>query len=397
MDKLRLGMVGSQFAAHLHLNNFGKLRGSKMEVVAIASKTEKSARQTAQEFDIPDIYTDYRRLLDRKDIDVVDLCVPNDLHEEMIVAAAQAGKHILCEKPLTGYFGKEIEGEEVGFRVPKEVMLEGVLESCDRIRKAIEASGVVFCYAEDWVYAPPLAKIKRIVRVSGGTVMDIRAEESHSGSHAAYSRRWKTSGGGALLRLGCHPIGAALHLKYFEGELREGKPIRPKSITAEVGHHTRIPSFQKESKKWVVSTWEDVEDWSCVIVTFEDGSKATIFASDGVLGGTRNQMQVFLSNAVAFANINPNNAVEVYAPDAGILKDEYIAEKLETKAGWNFASPDEDWMRGYPQELEDFVESILQRKQPMSSLDLAIDTLKVVYGGYVSAEKGQRVQLGERV
>jgi len=397
MDKLRLGMVGSQFAAHLHLNNFGKLRGSKMEVVAIASKTERSARQTAQEFDIPDIYTDYRRLLDRKDIDVVDLCVPNDLHEEMIVAAAQAGKHILCEKPLTGYFGKEIEGEEVGFRVPKEVMLEGVLESCDRIRKAIEASGVVFCYAEDWVYAPPLAKIKRIVRVSGGTVMDIRAEESHSGSHAAYSRRWKTSGGGALLRLGCHPIGAALHLKYFEGELREGKPIRPKSITAEVGHHTRIPSFQKESKKWVVSTWEDVEDWSCVIVTFEDGSKATIFASDGVLGGTRNQMQVFLSNAVAFANINPNNAVEVYAPDAGILKDEYIAEKLETKAGWNFASPDEDWMRGYPQELEDFVESILQRKQPMSSLDLAIDTLKVVYGGYVSAEKGQRVQLGERV
>lgn len=393
MDTLRLGMIGSRFAAHLHLNNFGKLRGSKMEVVAIASKTEKSARETAQEFDIPDVYTDYRRLLDRKDIDVIDLCVPNDLHEEMIVAAAQAGKHIICEKPLTGYFGKEIEGEEVGFRVPKEVMLRGVLESCDRIRKAIEENRVIFCYAEDWVYAPPLAKIKRIVRVSGGTVMDIRAEESHSGSHAAYSRRWKTSGGGALLRLGCHPIGAALHLKYFEGELREGKPIRPKSITAEVGRHTRIPSFQKEPKKWVVSTWEDVEDWSCVIVTFEDGSKATIFASDGVLGGTRNQMQVFLSNAVAFANINPNNAVEVYAPDTGILADEYIAEKLETKAGWNFASPNEDWMRGYPQELEDFVESILQRKQPLSSLDLAIDTLKVVYGGYLSAEKGERIQL----
>lgn len=393
MDTLRLGMVGSRFAAHLHLNNFGKLRGSKMEVVAIASKTEQSARETAQKFDIPDVYTDYRRLLDRKDIDVVDLCVPNDLHEEIIVAAAQAGKHIICEKPLTGYFGKEIEGEEVGFRVPKEVMLKGVLESCDRIRKAIEENRVIFCYAEDWVYAPPLAKIKRIVRVSGGTVMDIRAEESHSGSHAAYSRRWKTSGGGALLRLGCHPIGAALHLKYFEGELRQGKPIRPKSITAEVGQHTRIPSFRREPKKWVVSTWEDVEDWSCVIVTFEDGSKATIFASDGVLGGTRNQMQVFLSNAVAFANINPNNAVEVYAPDAGILADEYIAEKLETKAGWNFANPDEDWMRGYPQELEDFVESILQRKQPLSSLDLAIDTLKVVYGGYLSAEKGERIQL----
>jgi predicted dehydrogenase len=386
-------MIGSQFAAHLHLNNFGRLRGSKVDLVAIASKTEKSAQQTAKEFDIPAVYTDYRKILERKDIDVVDLCVPNDLHEEMILAAAEAGKHIICEKPLTGYFGEGTEEEGIGFRISKEVMLKGVLDGCARIRKAIEKNRILFGYAEDWVYAPPLTKIKRIVKVSGGTVMDIRAEESHSGSHAAYSRKWKTSGGGALLRLGCHPIGAVLHLKYYEGELRDGKPIRPKSITGEVGQHTRIPSFQREPRKWMVTSWEDVEDWSCVIITFEDGSRGTVIASDGVLGGTRNTIQVYLSNAVAFGNMNPNNAVEVYAPDADIFKDEYISEKLETKAGWNFASPDEDWMRGYPQEMEDFIESILQGKQPMSGLDLAEDTLKVVYAGYLSAEKGQRIAL----
>jgi predicted dehydrogenase len=104
-------------------------------------------------------------------------------------------------------------------------------------------------------------------------------------------------------------------------------------------------------------------------------------------------MQVYLSNAVAFANINPNNAVEVYAPDPNIFGDEYIAEKIETKGGWNFASPDEDWMRGFPQELEDFIESILQAKEPMAGLDLAQDTIEVVYSTYLSAEKGQRVQL----
>jgi predicted dehydrogenase len=223
--------------------------------------------------------------------------------------------------------------------------------------------------------------------------MDIRAEEGHSGSHAVYSRKWKTSGGGALLRLGCHPIGAALHLKYYEGQLRNGKPIRPKYVTGEVGQHTRIPSFQKEPKKWLVTSWEDVEDWSVVIITFEDNSKASVFASDGILGGTRNTMQVYLSNAVAYANINPNNAVEVYAPDPNIFGDEYIAEKIETKGGWNFASPDEDWMRGFPQELEDFIESILQAKEPMAGLDLAQDTIEVVYSTYLSAEKGQRVQL----
>ena len=202
----------------------------------------------------------------------------------MIVATAKAGKHIICEKPLTGFFGEDIQGEDIGFRVPKDVMLRGAMESCGRVRKAIEEAKVLFCYAEDWVYAPSVEKVKRIVKVSGGTIMDIRAEESHSGSHAVYSRKWKTSGGGALLRLGCHPIGAALHLKYYEGKLRDGKPIRPKSITAEVGQHTKIPSFQKESKKWLVTAWEDVEDWSALIITFEDNSKASIFSSDGVLG-----------------------------------------------------------------------------------------------------------------
>jgi predicted dehydrogenase len=386
-------MVGSRFAAHLHLSNYEKLRGSKLEIVGIASQTEQSAAQTAKEFRIPSVYTDYRRLLERKDVDAVDLCVPTNLHEAMIIEAAEAGKHIICEKPLTGYFGEDVDGEDIGFRVSREVMLKGAMEGCSRVRKAIEKNRVLFCYAEDWVYAPPVAKIKRIIKVSGGTILDMRAEESHSGSHAEYSKRWKTSGGGSLLRLGCHPIGAALHLKYFEGQLRNGKPLRPISVTGEVGQHCRIPSLKKDSKRWLVSWWEDVEDWSAVIITFEDGSKATIFASDGVLGGTRNNLQVYLSNAVAFANINPNNAVEVYAPDAGILGDEYISEKVETKAGWNFASPDEDWMRGYPQELEDFILSILEGKEPMSGLDLAEDTLKVVYAGYLSAEKGQRVQV----
>ena len=393
MDKVRVGIVGSQFAAHLHLNNYARLRGSKMEILGIASRTEKNAQMTAKAFDIPSVYTDYRKLLERTDIDVIDLCIPTNLHEEMIIASAEAGKHVICEKPLTGYFGEDVEGEDIGFRISRDVMLRSAMESCARIRKAIEKSRILFNYAEDWVYAPPVEKIKRIVRVSGGTIMDIRAEESHSGSHAAYSRKWKSAGGGSLLRLGCHPIGAALHLKYFEGRLRDGTPIRPQYITAEVGQHTRIPSFQREAKKWLVTSWEDVEDWSAVIITFEDSSKASIFSSDGVLGGTRNTMQVYLSNAVAFANINPNNAVEVYAPDPKILGDEYISEKLETKAGWNFASPDEDWMRGFPQELEDFIESIRQGKEPMSGLKLAEDTMEVVYAAYLSAEKGQRVQL----
>jgi predicted dehydrogenase len=104
-------------------------------------------------------------------------------------------------------------------------------------------------------------------------------------------------------------------------------------------------------------------------------------------------MQAYLSNAVVFANLNPNDAVQAYAPDPGIFEGEYITEKVETKAGWNFPSPDEDWMGGYPQELEDFIDCILQAREPISGLDLAVNTMNVIYSAYLSAERGQRVEL----
>ena len=392
MDRVRIGMVGTGLSGRLHLNNYSKLRGFKVDVAAICSKDADLA-SVAKAYGIPDYYDDYRRILERKDIDVLDLCISTDLHEEFCIETARARKHIICEKPLTGYFGKDQEEEHVGFKVSKELMLKEALRSCDRVVKAVEENNVKFMYAENWVYAPPFAKLKSLIKASGGTILDIRAEESHSGSAAAYSRKWKTSGGGALMRLGAHPVGGVLHLKHYEGILKYGKPIRPKSVTAEVKQHTKIESFLKEKKKYIVSAWEDVEDWGVMVINFEDNSTATVFSSDGVLGGVRNTLSVYLSNAVVNVNMNPNNVLQVYAPEPHIFGDEYIAEKLETKAGWNFPSPDEDWVRGYPQELEDFVDAVRLNREPISGIDLAREVVETIYAAYASAEKGKRIDL----
>ena len=175
MEKLRLGIIGSRFVAHLHLTNYKNLRGKTMEVVAAAARTEESARKFAKEFDIPKAYTGYGKLVEDPEVDVVDVCLPTDLHKEAIIAAAEAGKHVICEKPLTGYFGKELDEERVGDAVPRETMLREAMKNCRDARTAVEANKVRFCYAEDWVYAPAFAKMKRLVEVSGGVVMDIRA------------------------------------------------------------------------------------------------------------------------------------------------------------------------------------------------------------------------------
>jgi predicted dehydrogenase len=317
---------------------------------------------------------------------VVDLCLTTDLHHTTAIDAANAGKHIICEKPLTGYFG---EAKNVSF----QSMMEEASKNASAAQKAVQTNKVKFCYAENFVYAPSVTKLKSLMRACQGTVLDIRAEESHSGSHAPYSREWRTSGGGSLMRLGSHPIGAVLHLKHYEGMMKFGRPIRAKSIIGDIGHLTKMEAFQKEPKKWMVDSWVDVEDWSAALITFEDGSKATLHATDVSLGGVKNLISVYLSNAVAYANINPNTSIVVYSPEGNVFGSEYITEKVETKAGWQFPSPDEEWMRGYPQELEDFIDAVRLDREPISGIDLAREVVEVIYAVYVSAEKGMRIEL----
>ena len=389
MGKIGIGIIGSRFAADLHARALEQSRGEKVDLLAVCSKTKENAEAFAKKFSIPYVYTDYSQMLERKDIQVVDLCVATDLHHTMAIHAADAGKHIICEKPLTGYFG---EAEKVS----RQTMLEEASKNAASVLKTVQTNRVKFCYAENFVYAPPVTKLKNLMKACQGTVLDIRAEESHSGSHAAYSREWRTSGGGSLMRLGSHPVGAVLHLKHYEGLMKFGRPIRAKSVIGDVGHLTKMEAFRKEPKKWMVDSWVDVEDWSAALVTFEDGSKATIHATDVSLGGVKNLMSVYMSNAVALVNINPNTSLVVYSPEGNIFGSEYITEKVETKAGWQFPSPDEDWMRGYPQELEDFIDSAIEDRDPISGADLAYEVVEVIYAAYLSGETGKRVELAKR-
>jgi predicted dehydrogenase len=376
--------VGARFAATLHAVNYRPLRPTRVELTAVCARTEAQARSFADEHAVASVYTDFRRLVESPEVDVVDVCATTDVHHEIAIAAAEAGKHVIVEKPLTGYFGEATE--------PRERMLEQALRNADRMLEAVGRSGVTLCYAEDFVYAPPVAKLRRLLDASGGGLMELRAEESHSGSHAAYAGRWRTAGGGSLLRMGSHPVGVVLHLKHYEGLRRRGRPIRARSVIADVAQLTRLPAVS-ERRPRLRTAVEDVEDWAVAVITFEDGTKATVHSNDTTLGGVRNTVTAYLTNGVVQANINPNNALQVFAPDGAVWGDEYITEKVETTAGWQFPSPEEDWMRGYPQELEDFVEAIRERRPPLAGGLLAREVVEVIYAGYLSAATGRRVEL----
>ncbi len=393
MDRVRIGMVGAGFGAALHLQTLAALRGRQVEFAGICSRTRERADTMAQRFGISFVTTDFRALLDRKDVDAVDLCVPPAVHHTMAIQAAQAGKHIIVEKPLTGYFGEPGDPEPIGDRVGRAKMLEGARKNAAAVVEAVRRHKVKLGYAENWVYAPPVEKLRRLIRAAGGSILDLRAEECHSGSHSAFAKQWKHTGGGSLVRMGVHPLGTCLHLKAFEGQLHDGRPIRPVSVMAEVAPLMRLEAARRGPRKWIAAEPEDVENWASVLLAFEDGSRAVVTVTDAGLGGLQEKVSVYMTNAVLHANLAQNTAVQAYAPDGTIFGEEYFTEKIETKAGWTFPSPDEEWFRGYQQEMRNFVDAILEDREPLAGVELAADCIGVVYAAYLSAQEGRRVSL----
>ena len=177
-------------AANLHMPGYRQLGPERCEVVAVCGHSQERARPIADKHGIPHAFGSLTEMLASVEVDAVDLVVPNHVHRQYAIEAAQAGKHLIVEKPLTGYFGESDtpEDEMVGHTVPKQHMLERVVEDCDAILAAVKAAGVKLCYAENWCYAPAFTKLRRLVNVAGGTIIRIEAEESHSGSTSIYAQ-----------------------------------------------------------------------------------------------------------------------------------------------------------------------------------------------------------------
>ena len=379
---IRVGIVGARFAARFHWEGFRRVHGVPVQVVGVASRTAEARDAFAEEKKIQS----FRTLADLcAAVDVIDLCTPPASHEQLAVQALALGKHVIIEKPFTGYFGAGV----VDFRgnaYPKRKMLDASMQSCERLRAAAARSGKKVCYAENWVYAPAIQKEREILVKSGAQILWIRGEQSHSGSHSPYYGSWEFAGGGSLVGKACHPLSAALYLKHAEGESRNGVPIRPLTVSARTHEITRLNSYRDEG--FLRTSYNDIEDYAQVHITFSDGTVGDIFASELVLGGVQNSLEVVCNNHRTRCNLNPINALETFNPSEEGFRDVYLVEKIGTKQGWSHPAPDESWQHGYPQEFQDFMESIWQDREPLSGIALARDTTAALYSSYVSAELG---------
>jgi predicted dehydrogenase len=382
MAQLRIGIVGSRFAAHLHLLAYRRVYGIEVRLAGVTSPTAARRESFARESGAA-AYPDLASLLPH--VDVVDVCSPPATHEPVALEAIGAGKHVFIEKPFTGAFGPP-GASFMGNRAPKEALLRDALASADRIVGAAKRRGLVLAYAENWIYAPAVQKEREIVEKTGAQVLWMLGGESHSGSHSPVYGIWRHAGGGSLVGKGCHPLTACLYLKAVEGRARSGRPIRPAAVSCRVHEITRLPGYR--DRGFLRMDYEDIEDYSQLHVTFDDGTVADVFATELVMGGVHNWLDVFANNHRTTCRLNPVNLLDTYNPEAAQFDDVYTVEKIGTREGWSHPAADEEWQQGFYGEIQDFVECCVSGRRPQSDAQIAHDTVATLYAGYVSAERG---------
>ena len=192
MAQLKVGLIGGGGIASAHIKGYREHAG-KIAITAVADAVEQTAVARGEELGATP-YTDYRELLAKEDVDAVDICLPHHLHKDAIVAAAEAGKHILCEKPLC------LSADEAA-----------------DVRSVVNDHGVTLMCAHNQLFMPTVAKAKELLDAGTiGTVYEVRTTDSFFNNFDPSSMGWrasaKTSGGGELIDTGYHPTYLMLHL-----------------------------------------------------------------------------------------------------------------------------------------------------------------------------------------
>lgn len=395
--RIGVGLLGAGFLARTRARCYRALDG-RAELVAVASRGFESAETFAREHGVAHACRSADELLARDDVQLVDLCVPNDQHRPLCERAAAAGKHVVCTKPLTAYVGQDLPPDASDAAISGRDRREMAVLATVDARAMVEVcadEGVRLMYGENWIYAPSIRRAQGLLAQANGTILDLRGGESHKGSHSPYSRRWRHTGGGALLRLGAHPLGAMLWLKRDEGLRKRGAPIVPIAVTADVADPSRIKALDDETAEYVARGWVDVESWGAVIVEFDDGARGLAWGADTTLGGMESRLEIQSSNARFRCNLSPNDLLQCYTPEAEVLGDAYVMEKIGSGAGWTTPIPDEDWSSGHLGMCADFVGCARDDRAPIATGEIGLDVVRVVYASYVAAAEGRKVLLEE--
>lgn len=341
--RIKVGLIGSGFVSSIHAEALKRCPDA--ELVAVASPTGNNAELFAQKNGLPRSFQDYRKLLELEEIDLVVVGIPNDLHCQVTLDAAAAGKHIVLEKPMCLN-----------------------LAEADRMLAACRQAKVKLMYAEELCFAPKYVRLKQLLDSGAlGKPILLKQSEKHDGPHAAHFLDVNRSGGGVTMDMGCHAI------EFFRWLL--GRP-GVTSVYAQMGTYAHSGKTRGE-------------DNAILIIEFANGAMAVAEESWTKLGGMDDRAEVHGSKGVAYADLLHGNSIGVYSAEGY----DYAVEKAGSTVGWSFAIYEEIWNYGFVQEMAHFVDCVKRDQEPLVSGEDARVVMEVLFAAYESAGTGRKVQL----
>jgi predicted dehydrogenase len=316
---LGAGLIADFYAAAL----LGHRR--RDQVTHVYSRTPERAKALADKWRIPTWSIDMQAAIDDPNTDVVVVALPNDLHEAAVLAAAAAGKPVLCTKPL-GRNAAEAR----------------------RMLAAVEQAGVFHGYLEDLVYTPKTLKAIQAVHAGAvGRVLWVRSRETHPGPHSDWFWDRERSGGGAIVDMGCHCIEIT---RAFVG-----KRVRPVEVMCWADTHVHPI---------------DAEDHAVGMIRYQNGAIGQFEVSWTFRGGMDLRDEVAGSEGTIWLNHWMRTGFELYSAHGG---SGYVAEKAEGNSGWLFPVGDEAAALGYIEMFTDVLDALDEGRQPTETF----------YDGYV--------------
>jgi predicted dehydrogenase len=324
MKKRNIAMLGTGFISDFYTSTLHSLR-SPDRVVLSYSRSKERVDRFADKWGIQHRTTDLSEAVTHPDVNTVIIGLPNNLHLEAVLAAANAGKAVLCTKPL-GRSAAEAK-----------TMLE-----------AVEKAGVFHGYLEDLVYTHKTLKALNSVKNGGlGDILWVRSRETHPGPHSDWFWTKELSGGGAIVDMGCHCIEIARNFI--------GKDIRPVEVMCWAD--TQVKPIE-------------AEDHGIGLVKYENGAIGQFEVSWNFRGGMDLRDEVSGVEGTIRMDHFLRTGFEMFT---AVGEGGYVAEKAETDKGWLFPVGDEVGALGYDNMFHDMFESIDNAKKPMEDF----------YDGYV--------------
>jgi predicted dehydrogenase len=316
---LGTGLIGNFYTSTL----LGQRSRDQIEIVCAV--TDDEAKSFADKYRVPRWTSSIEQAVQDPGIDLVVVGLPNFLHKRAVLAAAKAGKAILCTKPL----GRNAaEAKE---------MLE-----------AVEKAGVFAGYLEDLVYTPKTLKALQSVRKGAlGKILWTRSREAHPGPHSDWFWKKELSGGGAIVDMGCHCIEI--------GRNFIGKEVKPLEVMC--WGDTQVHPI-------------DAEDSAVGLVRYATGAVSQFEVAWTFRGGMDLRDEVSGTEGTIWLNHWLRTGFEFFT---NVGENGYVAEKAEGSTGWMFPVGDEVSALGYVDMMTDMLNSLDSGKEPMETF----------YDGYV--------------